>query len=578
MNRAFVFSAFWVAALVGAEARSDEAAQIEQLVKTMQKDVEQRTTEIDEGLQKLQNDLDNPDPAVRSRAIQSILATRDARLIPVITVMLQDPSASTRRKAILALYQFKAEGVADKVGALVSDSDPDVQHTAAEYGAHLGYKSSLDEVKRFLARNDFTSQSAAMHLARTLPEEQAVPLMATFLHHESHHLRKRAVSNLVKYDGKPLRPYVADILKLAGDSDHWVRGAVGWAEPTLQSLVTIDELRQLTDHASPQVQALAYRMLDSKGAGISERMVFLLSAAQPELRAAALDSFMSAGKGPEKEIVALLDDPDRSVRTRALYAVRRLKFRSAVPKLREILAEEEGSDRRYAAQALMDMNESAWAPTDPPTTRGPLYQAVEKLAGGDESRRTELMELTDELVERISKTEGFPCDQSNLLSASGTEQLPVVKHGTGRMENSLCLGARGPVDVREGVMVHHGNVVVNGVILGGIVIVTGDLFLHDGYIRDSIVLVQGKIICNGYINNSIVVAGSDQPLTLLEGYIRGSVAMAKEIDCNGYLMDSLFDGNMKTRFSSELDLRNSSQFDSKPVYKYLQGESSERSE
>ena len=86
-----------------------------------------------------------------------------------------DPSGEADR--------LKADGVAEKVGALLSDPDPDVQHTAAEYGAHLGYKSSLEEIKRFMAGKDFTSHSAAMHLIGTLPQEQAAPLMAAFLHH-----------------------------------------------------------------------------------------------------------------------------------------------------------------------------------------------------------------------------------------------------------------------------------------------------------------------------------------------------------------------------------------------------------
>ncbi|MBN1910705.1 MAG: HEAT repeat domain-containing protein [Pirellulales bacterium] len=349
--------------LIVTQAFSDEAKQIEQLRQAVAKDIKARAVKIDQEFHDLQNDLDNADPDVRARAISSIVHSQDRRLIPVIRTLLSDPNANTRREAILALCRFHAKDAVDEVGKLISDPDPDVRHTAAEYGRQLGYKSTTEEVKRFLKDEDFpNSQSIAMHLAQTLPPKEAVLILAAFLDHKSHHLRKRAIWALRQYDTTLVKPYGVSILRLAGDPDSWVRSAVRQDEERLQSLVTTKELWQLSKHGSPETRAMAFRILDKKGEDILREMAANLQAAAPVLREAAIKTFTSKGQGPEKEIVALLDDPDRRVKSAALYAMRSLHFESAVPKLQQIFATGDRSRRMYAAEALLGMDEEGTVP------------------------------------------------------------------------------------------------------------------------------------------------------------------------------------------------------------------------
>ena len=570
MDTRLMIVAYFLSASLAVEAMSDEAAQIEQLRKSIKQKVDKGQEKIDQGFQKLADDLGSSDPAVRARAIQSILATKDGRLIPVIAALLEHPSAHTRHNAILALSRLRAKGLADKVGALISDPKPEVRHAAAEYGTHLGYKSTLKEVKGFVEAADSTSHSMAMHLTRSLPDKQAVPVLAEFLHHKSHHLRKRAVWRLTKYDRKLIRPHAVEILKLAGDSDSWVRSAVSQEKDTLLGLVTKEDLRKLTQNKSGKVQALAFGMLSKKGVDVAKEMTANLSAEDPALRLAALEIFMSAKQGPEKEIVALLDDPDSYVKAYALYAVRQLQLRSSIPKLREIFAADDRSHSRNAARALVGMSVSVWAPTKAPKTAGPVYDAAARLASGDATPWPDLLRRTDGLVTGLSKLDGFPCDRAKMVAAADAKDYAIIKNATGGVEKRRCLGARNLASVRDSVVIQHGNLTVNGVIIHSVLIVTGDLYLHEGYIYHSIVLVQGKIICNGYINNSVVAAGEKETLTVSEGYVWGSIATAGQIACRGYLKDSLFAGTLKGRTRYENDLRNSKEIDSEAVYRHLQ--------
>lgn len=566
MRRMILSTFLWSACTL---ARSDEPEQIKRLQETVNKQIAEQTEQINQEFLKLQNDLDSTDPQLRSSAIWSICHSQDVRLIPVIRSLLSSPTPSTKKEAILALFRLQAEGVGAEVGRLIADPDPDVRHTAAEYGSHLGYRSTIGEVQRFLQHDDFGSQSIAMHLCRTLPPEEAAPVLGAFLHHSSNHLRKRAVWDLMKYEDKLIRPYAAEILLLAGDADTWVRQAVRREERKLQNLLTPDELRRLSDQKSPEVRAVALRMLGQKGENVSREMLANLQAADPVLRETALNSFMAQGAGPEKEIVALLDDPDRRVKAMALYAVDRLQLKSAVPKLQEIFKAGDRSDRKLAATALLKMDQQLWAPTEAPQVTGALFDAATKVAGGDKASWPTLLDETTGLVETLSKRKDFPCDRGKMIIANDLSRHSVATRGPGDDHTGGRLGGHAISRAHDAVIVTHGNLAVDGYLRRVLLIVTGDLYLHDGYIYDSIVLVHGKIICDGYLNNSIVVAGEKDVLMLCGGYIRGSVAAAGTIDCDGYYLESLLGGQLATDSSGGVDLRESLRFDPTPIYGYL---------
>lgn len=569
------------APLAADEPTETEVEQIHSLRRSVSQDVKQRQekfdaqqAKIDLGIQELQRQFDTNDPAQRQRAIQTILSTREPRFIPILTELLKDPSVRNRREAILALHRLKAKGAADKIGALVSsDTDPQVVHPAAEYGTRLGYHSSREEVERFLTRDDVSSHSVAMHLSNSLPDDQEVEILASFLDHKSHHLRKRAVQRLARHDPNLIKPHAMSVLRLAGDSDHWVRHAVAGAEEVLQKLTTVDDLRKLTGRETPHVQAMAYRMLRERGEDTTAEMVAHLSADDPELRREALLTFLAVGKGPEKEIVALLDDRDSSVKSYALSAMRSFQFRSAVPKLRKIFSTESRYERKRAAEALLAMNESLWEPRDLPKVEGSLFEAVAKLAQGDDlAAWNEVIDETDGIVSKLAELKAFPCKRDDMITGGHAKGYEVLKQGEGRITQRRCIGGNAPQRVQDAILVHHGDLVVKGIIYDGIVIVTGNLYMHDGYVNDSVVIVQGDFVCGGYIQNSVVIAGEDDTLRVMDSHVSKSVIAAGTIESGtSYTSESIYAGEMVSRSSQRVDIRNSRQFNAAPVYKRLRG-------
>jgi hypothetical protein len=185
---------------------------------------------------------------------------------------------------------------------------------------------------------------------------------------------------------------------------------------------------------------------------------------------------------------------------------------------------------------------------------------------------------TNKLVDNVSKLKDFPCDRSKITNPKDRNDFPLTVRGHSDDHTGGRLGGHTVSRVINSVIVTHGNLAVNGYMRGGMVIVTGDLYVHDGYIYDSIVLVQGGIFCDGYIRNSIVVAGSKKTLTLDHGYIWGSIAAAGTIDCDAYYKDSLLGARLVSDSSGRIDMRESSRFDARPIYNYLRGDGGERTE
>lgn len=214
-----------------------------------------------EQLQALERQLHDDDPAVRDRALYTILRSEDARMAPAMVAALGYTEARMRREAILALMRVRADGVEQAVGALIeTDPDPRVRHAAAEYGRQLGYVASEGQIDRLLAEPDFGSQSMAMHLCQSLPEHRVAQVMSKFLDHESHHLRKRAVIGLMRCDAAFVAPYAVQIIEMAGDTDGWVRGEVRRSERDLAAMLTAAQLRPLAEHESEEVRETAERI------------------------------------------------------------------------------------------------------------------------------------------------------------------------------------------------------------------------------------------------------------------------------------------------------------------------------
>ena len=127
-----------------------------------------------------------------------------------------------------------------------------------------------------------------------------------------------------------------------------------------------------------------------------------------------------------------------------------------------------------------------------------------------------------------------------------------------------------PRRVQNAMLVHHGDLVVKGIIYDAIIVVTGNFYMHDGYVNDSFVIVQGDFVCGGYISNSVVFCGEDKTLRVRDSHVSDSVIAAGTIESgSSYTSESLYAGEMVSRSSDGVDIRNSRQFNAAPFYKQL---------
>ena len=125
--------------------------------------------------------LDDPDPAIRAKAVQSLGSLGDVSSIPVIAEMLKDSTSVVRSQAVWALVAIGDGSAAPEIRKVLDDNDPEVR-MAAIYGCFgLGDSLTVDELIPFLADSSNAVREAAIteldlvdstwHTRRDIPVE-----------------------------------------------------------------------------------------------------------------------------------------------------------------------------------------------------------------------------------------------------------------------------------------------------------------------------------------------------------------------------------------------------------------------
>ena len=244
------------------------------------------------------------------------------------------------------------------------------------------------------------------------------------------------------------------------------------------------------------------------------------------------------------------------------------------PRLREIVATSNvRRQRNHAATALISLNEPVWPRDTQPNVEGCLYESAADLVDGDENAWKHFSKTIAKLKGSFEALEAFPCNAKLLPKLSELEQMPIIKNAIGQLRGRRCFAADDPIDLDNSLAVIHGNLTINGNIRKSIVVVTGDVYLHDGAVTNSLVFAQGRFICDGGIRNSIVVVGDDKPLHVDDYGISKSIVVAGTLIFEDSMSESVFDaelpGGGESRSSFSRRIRNSSTFDAELMRRLL---------
>jgi beta-lactamase regulating signal transducer with metallopeptidase domain len=170
--------------------------------------------------------LNDENEDVRSQALSSLAAMRDARAVPALLKALRDPSVRLRERAISGLTQFDTPEALDGLMSGLKDSSPEVrEHAARSVGARLR-SSQLQDPKytdAFLAllkdQVPDVREQAIVLLGR-MRARQAVPSLLPLLKDSTIDIRERAAQAL----GMIADPAAIDALTAAlKDADAGVR-------------------------------------------------------------------------------------------------------------------------------------------------------------------------------------------------------------------------------------------------------------------------------------------------------------------------------------------------------------------
>jgi HEAT repeat protein len=229
--------------------------------------------------------LEDPDPRVRSAALDS-LRTRfpDRAALPART-RLKDPAPRVRESALWAILEVEDRRPVPDLLPLLRDPDPRNRSIAARAAGDLGIREAVPDLLEAIA--DPETQFNAVYALVRLAAPEAIPAFYLFVSDERPWLRARAVEGLSATIGSAAAPVFEALLE---DPEHDVRGAAATAildragsnGPALVPFLA---------HRDFQVRGLAvFRLSGSRDPAVAKAILPLLRNDRAEVRLAALEA------------------------------------------------------------------------------------------------------------------------------------------------------------------------------------------------------------------------------------------------------------------------------------------------
>jgi HEAT repeat protein len=112
------------------------------------------------------------------RHLIDVLTSFGAAGREAVESLRQSPNAAVRRTAVLLLREFGGQEALPELESLLDDAEPHVQREATRAIATLGIDSAYDTLIRALERGTERARTSILGVLRTLPHEDAEPVLS----------------------------------------------------------------------------------------------------------------------------------------------------------------------------------------------------------------------------------------------------------------------------------------------------------------------------------------------------------------------------------------------------------------
>jgi HEAT repeat protein len=198
--------------------------------------------------------LKNPEPEVRNKAIELLIARKNKSASAAVIELLDDPDISVRHSAITYLEEFKSPGAVPKLESLLHDSNSSIRQNAVWSLAEIEGKDAAKELLPLLHDPNPRVVRATMYWLSTLDYQEAQPeIVKLLLEHPLYYIRESAAKSL---RGMKSDPACDALIQALTDENYRVSASAAESLGILQCDDAVQPLLELVS-ATPAQQRSA---------------------------------------------------------------------------------------------------------------------------------------------------------------------------------------------------------------------------------------------------------------------------------------------------------------------------------
>jgi HEAT repeat protein len=428
----------------------------------------------DLGAELIQLASGDPEPSLRALALDTLRAFRLTSALPVARSGLASADQRVRIAAIRLIGELGGSDITELVQAQTADPEAPVRAAAARALGAIGGRRAQDDLLRMMSDPEPSVREAAASGAAEARLRPLAPALTELLGDSDPQVRHSAARALGTLGEQSVVPALLGAFEGAGPD---LREAITLAIGRLDSAALIglvDSLARSPDVRSKLTLARALGRLRPPGAiAVLPR---LLQDSDREVRAAAMHALgrcaRVAGPPPEalsKAVSDGLNDPDESVRARAIEACSRIRLQDQARTLLSLIQTDPSAmvrERAALAIGLMRIQGGAEALVAVCRRAEPVnVRAAAAIAAGvfhRDSLVTLVLEMPDEasvreqLHARLKSDPWFRLLSRNFPRARNLELRALATVKPGDAQRSLADGMRSILDAGERVRLISG--------------------------------------------------------------------------------------------------------------------------
>ena len=303
--------------------------------------------------------LQDTDPQIRSSAAEALRRLEDPGTFQPFIPLLSDPDPEQRLLAAEALLKLEDEAVNGPLIALLQDEDVRVRRKALPVLERLDSTLALRLLVPLLEDSNAAVRSDAVQQLGSLHQEEGVLERLLAAADDPHRSVRYSAINAL---GKGGWPKALDrVIKALSDPDPWVRsGSVrvlgnwpGWKEARV-----LDGVIQALTDSDPTVREAAFEVVEwfrlRRAAG---QLVECFKVSDAELRSKISKLLVKIGGALQWRALAEMVITRHQAADEAIWILGRVRYRQALPDLREALEDKRPRVRSASAEALGTMRD-----------------------------------------------------------------------------------------------------------------------------------------------------------------------------------------------------------------------------